>query len=224
MRHRIDTVADEVLVDHGIGPEKEEGRVQHRYVDPLPGAGLFPGVQGRTDRLSRGHRGDLVAYERVDQQWLLRGRVRLQRCNAGDSLDHRIVDAPPGVGPGRADAVDGREDHPRIQLTERLVGEVHAFHDARPEVLHQDIRRGDEAMQQGLARILREIDDNGALVAVQRGELGVQSVSRNPHGAALHVAAGGLDLDDIRALVAENRCGHRSRIHVRHIDDAYSRQ
>ncbi|MCY3817946.1 MAG: hypothetical protein OXH52_01085 [Gammaproteobacteria bacterium] len=36
--------------------------------------------------------------------------------------------------------------------------------------------------------------------------------------------ARGLHLDHIRALVAENRCGHRPRVHRRHVNDADSRQ
>ena len=105
-----------------------------------------------------------------------------------------------------------------------LVTEVFAVHHAGAEVLDEHVGVAHHAPDQLDARRLADVDADAALVAVEALEIEPADVRRQAAGAigvANAVAAAGLlDLDHVRAHVAEQRGAPRARRLVAHVDDS----
>src|SRR4029079_4455785 len=107
--------------------------------------------------------------------------------------------------------------------------ETHPLQAARPEVFDEDVARLEEATEDLATRVGAKIEPDRALVAIHREGVGrrprrgvVTDPWRAP--AARGVAVGRLDLDDIRAEVAEEHRRVRSGEHRRAIDHADPRE
>ena len=91
-------------------------------------------------------------------------------------------------------------------------------------VVQQQVGVGGQAVEHGAAGIGLEVDDQAALVAVDRCEVRAAAIRRiAPVGrtpAARLVAVGRLDLPDLGAQVAEEHAGDRPRVDARAVEHA----
>jgi hypothetical protein len=91
------------------------------------------------------------------------------------------------------------------------------------DVRDQDVRGGGESREHVAGRVAPEIQDDRALVAVQAQEGGALSVAFGSEVTAI-VAVVRLDLDDVRAEIAEQRRPVRAGQHRGHVQNADSGQ
>jgi hypothetical protein len=98
---------------------------------------------------------------------------------------------------------------------ERVVIEFEPSHHARTEVLDDDVRRQRECPRRRATLAARQVEDDGALVAVEGEEVrGVVADERRPPGAGVVAAVRSLDLDHVRAEVAQQHRGERPGEHA----------
>jgi hypothetical protein len=71
----------------------------------------------------------------------------------------------------RAEALDRRHDHARIQLVDALPGEPHAIERSGREVLHQHVAGLDQPLDDFLALRMLRIDGDRPLVTVEHREI-----------------------------------------------------
>ena len=94
------------------------------------------------------------------------------------------------------------------------------FHHAGTVVLHHHVGGFDEGFEHAAAFVEGQVDDDGTLVAVHHGEGAADAVVLGSTPKAHEVAVGGLDLDDIRPLVAENRGRDRAGVDGGQVENA----
>ena len=92
-------------------------------------------------------------------------------------------------------------------------------------ILDQHVRGRNQPFEHVARRLLLEIEDDAALIAVHHhegrrlaGDVGGQ------HAAGVVAAAGPFDLDDVRAHVGEHAPARRTGHDVRKIEDAHADQ
>src|SRR6185369_7624173 len=91
---------------------------------------------------------------------------------------------------------------------------------AGPQALHEDVGARHQAAQDLEAALALEIQREAALVAIERHERGaLLAPERRRPGARVVAAAGPLDLDDLRAHVAEDLRAERPGDVLGEIDD-----
>ena len=100
--------------------------------------------------------------------------------------------------------------------------EAQAARGAGSVVVHEQVRRGKQAVEAGAAGIGLEIEDDRALVAIDRCEvraapIGRVTPPRRPPVARL-VTIGRLDLDDVCAEVGEEHRRERAGQHAAGVD------
>ena len=125
---------------------------------------------------------------------------------AAAGRDQALVRRQLGVGPGRAEAGDGAVDQPRMLAGEGLVRELGSGLPVETDVLDQHVRPERERPRVRAPSRVVEVEDDAALAAI-------------PHDPrrqlAVRVAAGRLDLDDVRSVVGEQHrreaAGHALR-------------
>ena len=112
-------------------------------------------------------------------------------------------------------------DEARIDLAQILVGKLQAPHRRRTGVGEEDVGAGAELQQRLARRRLLQVEHEAALVAVelQIERAHVRALCRRA-GAAHQVAASGLDLDHVGAVVGEDLRRERAGDHRRGVDDA----
>jgi hypothetical protein len=118
--------------------------------------------------------------------------------------------APLRVRPFLAEPGDPQHHQPRVDVEQRVGPETPLLHDARPEVLDDHVRVGDELAQQLLPLRAAEVQGDRALVAGDH--LPPQAVALAvPAVRAGRVAVRVLDLEHVGAHVAQqhrsDRCG-----------------
>ena len=157
-------------------------------------------------------------------------RVLLATAEAGETgqrLDEQVLAGPPDVRAVLAVADAGAVHEPRVPLRERLVAQPEPLHDARPEVLDDDVGLVDQAKRDVDAVGRLEVEDDAALVPVVRDERDAHpaDVGVLQRVAAHPVARRGLDLDDLSPQVAEDLGGERALRELAevHDDDACQR-
>ena len=219
-------LADHRVLHHGFRPEIGDHDVEHRHLDVLADAGLFPRVQCRRHRLRREHRRGLVGHDGPDHLRASRLGLGLDVGEAREALDDRVVDALLGVGSAVAGAADRDVDQARIERAHGRLAEAQPVHHLRPEILHQHVGAGDQLAQDLDALGLLEVDRQRALAAVGRYEQGGELAGRIDRlaAAARDVAARRLDLDHVGALVGQEHRGKRPRHHAGEVDDPHPRQ
>src|SRR4051795_6042378 len=121
----------------------------------------------------------------------------------------------------RAEALQRRVDQPRVELVQVLPREPEAVHDARAEVLDQDVGAVHELAEDLLALVRLHVEGERPLVAVEHREVERVHVRQIAQLAAGDVAAPRLlDLDDVGSHPREELRADRAGLHVRHVEDA----
>jgi hypothetical protein len=123
-------------------------------------------------------------------------------------------------------------DERRVQLLEPGVVEAEAGEPADPEVLDENVRVNEHPAQDRLAAGRLEVEPEGALVPVDREVIGRGAGSASDicdtdprwPPASRGVTLGRLDLDDVRAQVAEEHRAIRPGEDRGAVDDAQPRE
>jgi hypothetical protein len=138
----------------------------------------------------------------------------------GDVLVDLAIDERP-----RAEALDRRVDHPRIDLLDLLPREPHAIDRARAEVLDHHVAGLDQPREDLGACLGLRVERDAALVAVQHREVEAVDAGDVAQLAARRVAFAGLfDLDDVGAEESQDLSGRRSGLDVSHVQDTHAFQ
>jgi hypothetical protein len=146
--------------------------------------------------------------------------VSVHRHQPRIGLHQRIVAGQVGHRPARTVGGDGAVDEPGVQGAGRRIVETELGDGTGPQALHEDVGAADEAAQDLEPPLALEVEREAALVAVEGHERGalLAPEGRRP-GARVVTAAGPLDLDDLRAHVAEDLRAERPRNILGEIDD-----
>jgi hypothetical protein len=211
--------ADEVvgrLIDHG-----GHARIEQRHVDVDPSTGpvaISNGGENADRRVQTGHD--------VEQ-----GNARLHRFPArrpshahqsAERLRDDVVPRPTGcLAHVRRERREGARHEPVVGRAQRVEADPERRQQARPKVLDHDVGLDREAAHPDDAFVGVQIEDDGALVAVECQEVRgvVASEWRSPL-ARIVADVGAFDLDDVGAEIAKHHRAQRSREDARQIDDA----
>ena len=99
------------------------------------------------------------------------------------------------------------------------------LHQSGAEVLHQHVAGRDKVADGRHALGRLQVQHHGALVAVQREEVGgVLAGERGPPVTRVVARFGALHLDDVGAQVAQGHGGERPRQHAREVQHAHAAQ
>ena len=77
-----------------------------------------------------------------------RDRVALDISQAGERLDHRVIDALLRIGAGFAEAAYRDVNEVGLDRPQRGLADSHPIDHARAEVLHEQVGLADQALQQ----------------------------------------------------------------------------
>ena len=198
--------------------------LEHRDVDTLPLAGLFPVIERGAHRAR-----DLLADRTVDKvdRRVVRflSALHLEEPGQADgALDQILVGRLVGVGPALAVAEGAHVDDARVGFAQVLVRELKPGHRRRADVVDQHVR----VARQRKHRIARlgtlEVQRNRALVAVHVHEhVAHAGIAVGPQ-LARDIALGRLDLDDLRTQVTEDLRRIRPHQHRGQVEDAHALQ
>ena len=179
-------------------------------IDHLAAAGALARVQRHQRAEGRERRGQRVTQRHA-------GPGRRPVGVAGDVPDaaHRLADgAEPGprrVRPGLAEPGHPGDDQARVDLPEPVRAEAPALQRARPEVLQQHVGPFGEPADQILAAGIAQVDGDRLLVPRHHRPPQRHPVRLLPAPLPHRVALPGLlDLDDLRAEVAEQLAAERA--------------
>lgn len=156
-------------VGGGLVGERREERGEQGDLDALALAGALAVPEGGEDPEARVEAGDDV--DEGDAR--LRPRaLRLARHahEAAHGLHEQVVAGQPGAL-GGAEAGHRAVDEPGIARAHVLVPEPQLLHRAGPEVLHQDVRAVDDRARRRQVLRVRQVERDGALVAVHPEEV-----------------------------------------------------
>jgi hypothetical protein len=190
----------------GVVGEQRHDRVEHGDFDVLPFAGALAGEERARDPVGRIDARVDVRHRRggFDRRAVLFSGMR---HDAPGRLDDEIHAGVLRHRPALAEGGDRAVDEARIDCAQVVVAEALAVHHAGAEVLDEHVRVAHQAADQLDTGRLADVDTDAALVAVQPLEVEPADLRRQAPGAigvADAVAAPGLlDLDDVRAHVAE---------------------
>ena len=214
-----DAAADQVvgrLVHHG-GHARIEQRDAHVPAD----VGRVPLPQRRQDAHGRVETGDHIEERDAGLRRLavrLAGHAHQTRQGLHDD-----VVAGPGSRLGRIGS-ERREragHQARMRAPQLLETEPEPLHQARSEILDDDVRALDQPADERRSVRRREVGRHGPLVAVEREEVGgVVSGERRSPMPGVVAFAGALDLDHVRAEVCKEQGAERTGQDAGEIDDA----
>jgi hypothetical protein len=209
----------------GLQPRLDDLRRQERRAGlhqtdlevPAAAAGQAR-VQRDRQRLERIQRRQRIDDQEADAARVA-GRVAVQRHHAGEGLQNRVGAGPCGVGAGRAEAVDRQVDEVRNRGRQCRVAEAELVGHAGAEALDEHVAAVRQAPRERAPGFGAHVDRDAALAAVD-GEIerGVFAVAR-AH-AADPVALGGLDLGDLRAVLAEQHAAVRPGVALARVEHA----
>ena len=226
---RRDAADERVL---GLVDERRERRFEERHVDPLASHVLprqrVAREQAREDRDGAEEPGHHVADRDPHlgrSPAVVVGRSR-DRHQAADRLHDEVVAGLGRVRAVRAEARDREVHEVGVDRRQGGVVEPEPREPADAVVLDQDVGLGQEAAKDAAAGLRLEVEADRALVAVHGQEVGrglragrlVTDPRRAP--AARRVALRRLDLDDVRAEVAQDHRAIGPREDRRAIRDA----
>lgn len=139
-------------------------------------------------------------------------------------LNDVVVGRQSRVSPAFAEAVQSDEDQARVAGTQDLRRQSQLGEFLRPHVVDEHIGRVGQR-EQGFARSgLLEVQHDAALVAVDPEKQRRHAVFMGRSGIARAVALGGLDLDDVGAIVGQRLRRVRAEHDRREIDHAHAAQ
>ena len=123
------------------------------------------------------------------------------------------------VRAGRAEAGDGAIDDGGVERADIVVGEAHAIDDTGSEVVDHHVGVFEHAAHNGETLLALEVEDDAALVAVEREERRRFAFDEGRAVAPGVVAAVGLfDLDDVCAHVGEEHGAEGTRENLAEVD------
>ena len=199
---------------------RSDHRIKQRHGDELSAPGLLPLQQCEQDALHEMHTGRVVGKGGTGKRKRHR-RVGSARHHAAHRLRQNVLTALVGIGSGEPIAGAHRIDQPRIEPRERFVAEAHAVHHAGAEVADDNIAPLDQP-QRGVARLrLARVEDDRALVAVERAEHRPDEPRRIVRDGSARQIAGArpLDLDHVGAVISQHLGGARPHHHLGEVDD-----
>ncbi len=141
---------------------------------------------------------------------------------AGGRLRYRLETFEPAVRAIGAETLDRSVDRPRVERLHGLPAETQPFHDARAEVLRDDVGVLDQSAGDLLALLGPQIDHGAALVAVEQQEEEAVEVRvvHIPQPARPVAVGRALDLDHIGAEPGEHLGARGTGLVVREVDHA----
>ncbi len=190
----------------------------------LAPAPAFAGAVARPQRGDDGE-GAVEAGDHVGERERRQHRLAIGETGAGGKaahrLDQRAETRQRRVRPGLAEAGDAHDDESGIFREQHIGAEPDLLERARPKILDQHVRAGDEAQQCVLRAVVAEVEHDRALVA--RVGLPVQlPASVTP--VAQRIARGRLDLDDVGAEIGELKRKHVAGDQPRQVEHAHTGQ
>jgi hypothetical protein len=126
------------------------------------------------------------------------------------------------VRTGRAEALDRAHHDLRIDLVDFFPRKTEAIEHPRAEVLHDDVALLEQLDEHCLAFRRLHVDRDRALVAVEHREIQAVRVRDVPQLSSRRVAYRRLEFDYVRPHPREKLRARRSRLHVRHVENANS--
>ena len=139
--------------------------------------------------------------------------------HAALGLDHEIERGAVAIRAVLAEAGDRAVDDARLPRARLRVADAELVDGADAQVLEHDVGAIEQPEEDRLALGMLQIERDALLVAIQVDEVGrLVAVERRPPGAR-DLAVERLDLDDLRAVVAEHRRRERAGERVGQIED-----
>ena len=177
---------------------------------------------------SLGHRGEGADHgehggQRVTQADAGAGRREARVAGRVPDAAHRLADAAEaGVVRARSglpEARDVHHDQPRVDRGQRRVVQAPLGERARPEVLEDDVDLGRERAEQVAALRATQVDRHRPLVAGDGRPPQALAVGDDSPAAHRVAGLGGLDLDHLGAVVAEELAGERAGDEAAELED-----
>ena len=202
--------------------EPRDDRIEHRDVDKLPFAGLFPLIE-RQQNTDRGiHAGSDIGDGDAGARRFV--GIAGGGDNAALALNQEIVSLDVAIRTVLAVAGERAINQPRIQLAELFITEPKPAGDTRRIILEENIRALRQLLQNLPPLFFLDVDGQAALVAIEPNVTGRKPLHHRIPGAN-HVAdAGPLDFDHFRAHVSEQAGRKRARQHLLESQDLDSIQ
>ncbi len=181
----------------------------------------------RADECSEDARGEQEARREVGHRDPARadGHVVAGRRMCGEepraSLCDEVVRRGVRERPGGSEGAHASDDERRLSRVDVLPGEPEPRCTRAREVVQDDVGATPEPCARLEPVRGLEVDDDGALPAVQRDEVAPDSGSDRQH-VAVPVAAGRLGLHDIGPQIGEEHTAQRPRDVLRVLDDAHA--
>ena len=197
---------------------------EHRHLDRLPDATLFPRIEGRGDRIGDIQRDDLVGHHRLDVLRRAGAGVALQPGHAAGRLDGVVHRRAAGVRAALGIPVAGAVDQAGQARGQGVCIETETAQRGCAHVRDEHVRAFKQREQPFSTELGLRVEHHAALVAVQVQVRMAHARVALRGDMAEHIALGRLDLDHVGAEIAQHLCGHRTHAHGRQVDDAHARQ
>ena len=183
---------------------------------------------GAAQRQRRGERADdagvVQRHVAGVLEWLVVDVARGDH-RAAHRVEREVGDLVVAVRPVLPEVRHRGQHDARVHLAQRVVAEAEPLHRARREALDHRVRAGDEAEQAVAVLGAFEVEHDAALVGVEEEEdggalgAGLVLVERGLHPR--RIAARRLDLDHVRAVVAEQASREGSGLALRKVDHGH---
>ena len=214
-----DLPADKGLAAHVRCPEKGDHGFEHRDLYMLALTGLGTPGERRRHRLRRCHGCQLVGNDGANEARSFLVGTRLDRGEAGERLNDRVVDGLVGKRPVFAPAAHGDVDQVRLDSAKVGFADPKSLADAGAEVLDEHVRRFDQLLDRRQPGRRLDVDGDRALVAIVV-EVGAAHAFWAGAGAPGMIRPSGrFDLDDVGPLVRQDHRRERTRDDIGHVDD-----
>ena len=207
-----------VQVVRGDVRQHREVGVEQRDVHVPAHSGRLDGAQGG----QYGEGGEQPGGVVDDRHAELRGHatgLAGQAHRACEGLDQVVVGREVAARTASSVARDRARDDARVDLLQRLEVDPEPLGHSRTEVVHDDVRGLGEAEERPVAPVVLEVERDASLVAVQRVEVRALAADAATGHAPREVwPLGRLDLDDVRAEVAQEQRAVGAGQHVREVE------
>ena len=209
------------LVAHFDAAQVEHG-VLHGYSHFLTFAGLLATDVSCQDANRQVHAGVAVAQGRSRNHGA--GLLTFPPASGGScaasALRHIFIDFQVFVMMTIAETFDRGQDQLRVEFLDAFPGEAHTIQRTWAKVLDQHIAFFDELFQDGFALRLFCVERQGALVAIEHGEVQRINIGDVAQLASRHIAsAGALDLDHVSAEPGQHLRAGGACLHMGEVDD-----
>src|SRR3954453_546890 len=213
-------MAGDLEVDHRRLHQRGDSFVD-RYVDFLAAAAAMSLVERRHRADDREHGGQRITKTDARPR---RRQLRISRREA-DTADSFTDAAEPGLRgtrPCLSEAGDVHHDQPRVPRTGRSKPHSPFIEPTGPKVLENDIAAVDQLSHHFSTGRVAHIDGDRLLVAGDRRPPQALAVAGDAPLAHRITGAGRLDLDHLRAVVAEQLPGKRTGDEAAHLQNPNS--